>query len=315
MSPDPFVAFMRSERERVESALNRLLPRAAVPGTESFNEGLDHILFPGGKRLRAYMTLIAARLAGSSDEQALTLACAVEFIHTSSLIFDDLPSMDDADLRRRRRALHLVVGEATALLVAVALLNQAYALLAHAVAADAPAQRLQRLVAEACRCVGSGGMVAGQAAELAFSGLPPTAEVLASRNLKTTALMRFMLAAGALACARPDADIAALAEFGERLGDVYQIHDDLADALGDDAFTGKPVRQDARHGRPSLAPSALVREAGVQELTKRAAATLASADALLDRFGDRPDADLLRSAARFVLSRLDRVAELAHSPA
>jgi geranylgeranyl diphosphate synthase type II len=307
-----FAEFVRFNWERVERSLDEMLPRAQGAGTKRFNEALNYAIFPGGKRLRAHITFIAARLVGSSDAQALALACAIEFIHTSSLVLDDLPSMDDADLRRQRSALHLVFGEATAVLVAVALLNQAYALLPNAVADDAPAKRLRRFLSEACGCVGSSGMVGGQAAELALSGIQPTAEALASRELKTTALTRFMLAAGAIACGRPEADIAALAEFGEHLGHVYQMYDDLADSLGDQSSTGKSIRQDARHERPTLESAMRLRDGGMYEFTARAAATISSANAILNRFQGQADADRLRSAATFILSRFDKVTSSPH---
>ena len=245
MGCDLFVEFVRLNEERLKRALTDAMPRSLVAGTEKFNEALNYAIFPGGKRLRSYLTLIAARLGGSSEDQALTLACAIEFIHTCSLVLDDLPSMDDADLRRGRPALHLAFEEGTAILVAMALLNQAYALFARAVAAD----RLHRLLAETFRCIGSDGMIAGQATELALSGERRTGAVPASRDLKTTALMRLALAAGAIAAGRPDDDIDALAAFGEMLGKVYQIHDDLADMLGD--------RQvDRKERRPGCPPRA-----------------------------------------------------------
>src|SRR4051812_46484177 len=166
MSGELFVDYVRRNGRQLEHALGAALPRSSVSGAETFNNALHSAVFPGGKRLRSYITMIAARLAGCSEDQALSLACAIEFIHTCSLVLDDLPSMDDADLRRGRPTLHLTFGEGTAILVAIALLNQAYALLGRAAAAD----RLPGLLAETSRCIGSDGMIAGQAAELAFSG-------------------------------------------------------------------------------------------------------------------------------------------------
>jgi geranylgeranyl pyrophosphate synthase len=272
---------------------------------------LRSAVFPAGKRVRAYLTMIAARLGGCSEEQTLKLACAIEFVHTCSLVLDDLPSMDDADLRRGRPALHLAFGEGTAILVATALLTRAYALFAQA----AVAERLPRLIEEVSRCLGSDGMIAGQAAELAFSGDRRAPNMLASRDLKTSALMRLMLAAGAIAAGRPEAEIEALASFGEILGRVYQIHDDLADIVGDRLSTGKSVGQDTRHHRPSQARSTLLREVRPDELARRAAGMLKGAKAMLDRFGDPPEAASLRGAADFVLAQFDTVASRSASPA
>src|SRR5215210_4584031 len=124
--------FVVSERDGVEAALRRSLPVSTLARAARLNEALEYAVFPGGKRLRPALALLASRLAGAARARALGVACAVEFLHTSSLILDDLPSMDDAGVRRARPALHLVYGEGVAVLAAVALLNQSYALLSEA---------------------------------------------------------------------------------------------------------------------------------------------------------------------------------------
>jgi geranylgeranyl pyrophosphate synthase len=302
MSCDLFVEFVLQNQQRVQHALDDAMPRSRVAGAEKYNEALNYAIFSGGgKRLRFYLTLIAARLGGSSEEQALALASAIEFIHTCSLVLDDLPSMDDADLRRGLPSLHLAFGEGTAILVAVALLNHAYALVGRSVAAD----RLPRLLAEISRCIGSDGMIAGQATELALSGARHSRDVLANRDLKTTGLMRLVLVAGAVAAGGSKDDIDALAAFGETIGKVYQIYDDLADMLGDRQSTGKSVGQDARHVRPSLWA---LPDAEPAEATKQAASMLLSGKAVLDRFAGRPETELLKSAADFILARFDTLA-------
>ena len=131
-----FARFVASERERIEAALRRALPLSALSGAARLNGAREYAVFPGGKRLRPALALLASRLAGATPKQGLTAACAVEFLHTSSLILDDLPSMDDADVRRGRPALHLVYGEGVAVLAAVGVLNQADALLAEAACTD-----------------------------------------------------------------------------------------------------------------------------------------------------------------------------------
>ncbi len=296
---------------RIEEALHDWLPVSSASGTERFNEALRYAVFPGGKRLRAYLTLIASVLGGASDEQALTLACAVEYIHASSLILDDLPCMDDADLRRNRPTLHIAFGESMAVLVAVALLNQAYALFARSAPPDAPAERLQQLMSEVTGCIGSTGMIAGQAAELELSGVPAGVRsndsVLSSRELKTTALMRLMMVAGGIIAGAEESDIAALATFGERLGRAYQIYDDLADTLGDRQSTGKSVGQDSRHLRPTLVRPPLVNGSGANGSGSAHVSTLArgiveSGQEALLRFGNRPEANLLRAAADYIVA-------------
>jgi geranylgeranyl diphosphate synthase type II len=301
MGCDPLVEFIRLHQEGLQRALADALPRSEVAGAEKFNEALSYAVFPGGKRLRCYLTMIAARLGGSADDPALTLACAIELIHTCSLVLDDLPAMDDGDLRRGRPALHLVFGEGIAILVAMALLNQAYALMGRAADGD----RLRQLLAETCRCIGSAGMVGGQAAELALSGVPRGATIPAGLELKTTALMRLALTAGAIAAGSARDDIEALGAFGEMLGGAYQIYDDLADRLGDRQSTGKNVGQDARHVRPGQTQSTLQGDAMTDELIKRAAGMLASAEASLDRFAGRPETVLLQSAGELILAQLN----------
>jgi geranylgeranyl diphosphate synthase type II len=298
MGSDQFLRFTVANRPRLEEALSGRLPVAAAPGTERFNEALRCAVFPGGQRLRPLLTLIASDLGGASDEQALTLSCAVEFIHTSSLVLDDLPCMDDAALRRNRPALHLAFGEGVAVLVGVALLNQAYALLASAAREGGRADRLPRLIDEAVACIGSSGMIAGQAAEFALSGERGVLSSLATRDLKTTALMRLAMTAGAVVAGADEADTAALSAFGESLGRAYQVYDDLADAVSGQQATGKSAGQDSRHGRPT-AVEGLSRE----EVSGLAGGILEGGKRALDRFDDRPEAALLRSAADEIFSR------------
>lgn len=295
---DLFIEFIDSHRDRLEEALNHWLPVSLISGADHFNQALKYAVFPGGKRLRPYLTFIASLLGGASDEQAMRLSCAIEFIHTSSIILDDLPAMDDADLRRNRPALHLVFGEDAALLVTVALLNQAYALFAGSVRWDERAERLQELINEAARQIGCAGMIAGQAAELLYSGMRADDSILSSRELKTTALMRLMMVAGGIVAGASVADRTALTTFGECLGKAYQIYDDLADTFGKCQSTGKSTGQDSRHRRPTL-----VDELDNEEVREVARGIVESGKDALIRFGDRHEANLLRAAADFIVGR------------
>jgi geranylgeranyl diphosphate synthase type II len=295
MGSDQFSTFVASNLLRIESALNECLPVSTVVGTRSFNEALRYAVFPGGKRLRPHLTLIGSALGGASDEQALILSCAVEFIHTSSLILDDLPCMDDAQLRRNRLALHIVFGDGIAILAAVALLNQAYALFAGCVLDGAQRERLPRLISEVASCIGSAGMIAGQAAELAVSGVSADDSVLSSRDLKTTALMRLMMVAGGIVSGAPEREIAALATFGECVGKAYQIYDDWADTLSDQQSAGKSTGQDLRHLRPTA-----IRGLSHAEVRQLASDILESGKKALDAFENKPEAQLLRSAVDYI---------------
>jgi geranylgeranyl diphosphate synthase type II len=206
-------------------------------------------------------------------------------------------------MRRNRKALHLVYGEGIAVLAAVTLLNQAYALLVQsAVDATGPGA-IEALMKEAARCIGSDGMIGGQVVDLGSVGNGSYKERLTSRDLKTTALMRLMMVCGALARGADAGDLAALAKFGECLGRAYQIYDDLLDELGDSHLTGKPAGQDARHMRPNVIAgmgreSAHLMGAHLIEEAKRA---------LSERFGARREVRLLAEAADLVTREVERV--------
>jgi geranylgeranyl diphosphate synthase type II len=294
-----FAQFVASERDAVESALRRSLPTSRLARAARLNEALEYAVFPGGKRLRPALALLASRLAGASREQALRVACAVEFLHSSSLILDDLPSMDDADVRRGRGALHLVFGEGVAVLAAIALLNQSYALLAEAAGGDGGRGRDGRaLVREAARCVGSDGMVGGQVVDLETRAAAADDEALACRDLKTVALMRLMMTAGALACGAGAGATAALADFGECFGRAYQVCDDVWDETCAGEVTGKPARQDARNNRASA-----VTGFGAEGARRFARRLVARGVARLHgQFGPREEVTLLSDAAHYVLA-------------
>ena len=273
----------------IEAALERSLPLSAQHGAERLNEALRASVFPGGKRWRPVLTLLGTMTVGGSAQTALPIACAIEFLHTSSLILDDLPAMDDAHLRRGRAALHLVYGEGLAMLAALALLNQAYALLAQ--------DETGRLIVEAARCVGPDGMIGGQAADLDIRASRGNSQALASRQLKTTALARLTIIAGAIAAGADERDVSALARYGECLGAAYQIYDDLLDELGESATTGKNVGQDARHLRSNFTA-----QFGAEEARRLAHDLLAeSKQALRERFGECQTASLLIEAADLVI--------------
>lgn len=254
-------------RALIEAGLQQHLPQGGQHCAARLNQAVHAAMFPGGKRLRPIFSLLAAQAAGGEVEPALPAACAVEFLHASSLIFDDLPAMDDAGLRRGRAALHLDFGEDIALLAALTLLNRAYAIFGVS----------PRLMAEAVACIGENGMIGGQSVDLASR----TEDVdwqaqAASRNQKTVALMRLTLVSGALACGSSDAAAAALARSGEALGEAYQVCDDLLDVSTPWQITGKTPRQDERHQRASPVPAQgeeACRQQVVQ-LTLRAKATL-----------------------------------------
>ena len=274
--------------ELIELGLQQWVPKGQLLAASRLNEAIRYVLFPGGKRMRPLLAMLGADVAGCSVQDAVPAACATEFLHASSLIFDDLPAMDDADVRRGRTALHLRFGEDTALLTALALLNQAYALFG-----TRPA-----LLREAVECIGVNGMIGGQAADLeiraAGNGCHSGRK---SRNRKTTALMRLSLTAGALACRANQADVDALAHCGECLGEAYQTYDDLLDEFSACEQTGKTARQDARHHRASH-----VAEFGMEASRAHVdALTREAKDGLRSHFGGTPSVRLLIHAIDHVM--------------
>ncbi len=301
--PEEIFDFIARHRQALENSLAAHLPVSASPGTRRLNEALDYSIFPGGKRMRPVLTLLGAVIVGGTTAQALPAACAIEFLHTSSLILDDLPAMDDADLRRGRAATHLIFGEAIAILAALALLNKSYALLVQAARQTGADSIAGALVSEATRLIGADGMIGGQAADLELHVVSVGADALASRSLKTTALMRLTMSAGALVCGASELDANALAQFGESLGTAYQIGDDLLDELDDSRLTGKNSRQDRRHLRPSY-----VAELGVEGAQRMALSLVDQGkSAIREQFGNRPEARLLIEAADLIMGRLGRM--------
>ena len=230
-------------RELIERGLRDYLPASRLRCADRLNRALQLAMFPGGKRTRPTLTLLAAKACGGNDRVALPAACAVEFLHTGSIIFDDLPAMDNADLRRGNPSLHIACGEDVALLAALALLNQAYALFG----------QWPALLCEAVNAIGENGMIGGQAVDLALSSTDSSTVPFAARNRKTSALMRLTLVAGAVASGADAISVNVLATAGEWLGEAYQICDDLSDAYLDCGATGKTERQDERNGRASHA--------------------------------------------------------------
>lgn len=239
--------YVKRHKPAIEDALQKFLPLAPASVKTQFNDALHYALFPGGKRLRPVLTMLAAEAVGGSAEAVLPPAVAVEYIHTSSLIFDDLPCMDDAGERRGKTSLHARFGEGLSVLVGLGLLNASYGLVFVGRAAEP--ERAMRAHAEIVECVGSAGMVGGQAVDLAaaqsagaggLSGGDHTTESI--RNLKTSALMRLALRVGAILAGADAVHLDAFSRFSALLGDAYQLGDDLLDLEEDgEIFKDKPA--------------------------------------------------------------------------
>jgi geranylgeranyl diphosphate synthase type II len=233
-----------------------------------------------GKRVRALLAMFVASHCGGEESAALSSACAIEMVHAASLIIDDLPSMDNASLRRGLPTNHCVFGEATAILASIALLNRAYG----AIAEDdsLSAEQRVRLAEMLSWSVGSEGLVAGQEQDLKWQADKATwKDVALVHARKTAALFAAAAMMGAVTAAATEDQIALLGRFGERLGLAFQILDDLLDAIGSKANIGKDVGKD--RGRPSL-----VLTVGLEAAWRQAQIYLDEASVLISNGGGSP---------------------------
>ncbi len=245
------------QRRRVEDALAAYLPlpegEASAARPERLASAMRYSVLGGGKRLRPVLCLMAAEACGGSWQGALPAACALELVHTYSLIHDDLPAMDDDDLRRGRPTCHKAYDEATAILAGDGLLTLAFELIAKGVTPDSSALACVRILAEAS---GPDGMVGGQMADLQAEHRAlerrdegSLAELEAIHRRKTGALLNAPLQMGAVIARAPDSHREALARYGRAVGLAFQIIDDLLDVEGDETKLGKRVGKDSGHGK------------------------------------------------------------------
>lgn len=283
----PIPAFFPQYQELVDAELRRLVPDAGEPVQRS----MAYTLLAPSKRVRPVLALLCAELCGGQKAAALPMAVSVELVHAASLILDDLPSMDDAPLRRGRPANHREFGEAMAILAAFALLNLAFGTLTRSY--EPPlAAKVTALLSDA---VGLHGLVGGQAADLLATDQQIGFEMLERIHRgKTGALFVAAAATGALSArANPDA-VASLAAYAKNLGLAFQIVDDLLDVEGNPEQTGKAVREDARK-------TTFVSFSGVAGARQLARELCDTADSALVTFGRR--ADRLRELSAFVAGR------------
>ena len=280
-------AFFSEYQRRVESTLTRLVPEAGG----AVQQAMAYTVHAPSKHVRPVLTLLTAELCGGDSMKALPAAAAMELVHASSLILDDLPSMDDAPLRRGRPANHRQHGEAIAILAAFGLLNLAFATLAREYE-PALSARLSVLMAHA---VGTDGLIGGQSADLLATDQQISFEMLERIHRgKTGALFSAAAVGGALVAAAAADDIARLEAFARNLGLAFQIVDDLLDVEGDPAETGKAIREDVKK-------TTFVSFSGVAGARQLAVELCQTADRALTPFGRR--ADRLRELSAFVAAR------------
>lgn len=284
-------AFLETRRERVDRALDRLLPpRNEVP--TKLHQAMRYSVFAGGKRVRPLLCLLASKALGGSEKEALPAACALEMVHTYSLVHDDLPAMDDDDLRRGKPTCHKKFGEALAILAGDGLLTQAFYVLSRV----QPEERAGEAVLILSRAAGSLGMVGGQVLDLEAEGKRATARRVSEiHRRKTGALIEASAALGAWMAGADPADRALLARYGENVGLAFQIVDDILDLESPSSVLGKTPGKDSRAGK--------VTYPAVHGIEGARRAADAAVEAAMDAVRRFPESALLQDFARLIIDR------------
>jgi farnesyl diphosphate synthase len=288
--------------EDTEALLGRLLSEALLPDEiarpKRLIEAMRYSSLNGGKRLRPFLVVESAAVFGIGREAGLLAGAALECIHCYSLVHDDLPAMDNSDLRRGRPTLHKAYDDATAIIAGDALLTLAFDIITRDEIHRDAGVRLA-LTRALARAAGVGGMAGGQMLDLAgegrFGDREPV-DVARLQQMKTGALLRYGCIAGAILGQSSQKQYQALDDYGRALGEAFQIADDLLDVEGDAAALGKQTGQDAALGKTTF-----VTQLGIAGARQRVRDLLARADTALSIFGAK--GDVLRAAARFVAER------------
>ena len=301
-APYDFANLLDKTAVDTEVLLSKLLSETVLPDEiarpKRLVEAMRYSSLGGGKRLRPLLVVASSAVFGVPREAALLAGAALECIHCYSLIHDDLPAMDNSDLRRGRPTLHKAYDEATAILAGDALLTIAFDIITRDEIHRDAAVRLA-LTRALARASGVGGMAGGQMLDLAGEGRfgdREAVDVARLQQMKTGALLRFGCVAGALLGQASPKEYQALDDFGRALGEAFQIADDLLDVEGDASALGKQTGQDAALGKTTF-----VSQLGVDGAKQRLRDLLARGDAALSVFGAK--AVVLRAAARFVADR------------
>ncbi len=303
-SPEPtknafdLALYLAVRRDRIDQALEKMLNTGERSGTE-LAEAMLYSVKAGGKRLRPILCMAAAQAAGGLEEEALPAGCAIEMIHTYSLIHDDLPAMDDDDLRRGQPTCHKAFGEATAILAGDALLTAAFQVLSAHALQQPPRQQRQWLevIAMIARAAGPDGMIEGQMQDIRAEGralVPDQLERL--HRLKTGALISASIETGALIGKAEESTALRLSEYGRCIGLAFQVVDDILNEEGDPGIMGKAAGTDRLHLKNTY-PVML----GLDAAKRKAADLVDQALRSLDIFDSKSDP--LRAIARYVIER------------
>ena len=286
--------FFEEDRVAVDAQLEKLLPAESTQ-PPSIHTAMRYSVFAGGKRIRPILCLETARIFTADVAPALFPGCAIEFIHTYSLIHDDLPALDNDDLRRGKPTCHKKFGEATAILAGDALLTLAFETIA---AAPVSPERRVAMVTEIATAAGTvNGMVGGQVADLEAEGRPVGPEMLEYiHRSKTAALIRASITAGALCAGAPSEEVARLRRFGDAIGWAFQVTDDILDVTESSAALGKTAGKDIAQQKATY-PSVFGLERSQQIAKELADSAIAELRAYAEK------ADHLRAIAEFLVLR------------
>jgi farnesyl diphosphate synthase len=302
MSQDtsPFTRRLATNARTVEGLLERLLGQTTeadeIARPANLLAAMRHGVLNGGKRLRPFLVIECADLLGGNRDAALRVGAALECVHCYSLVHDDLPAMDDDDMRRGQPTVHRAFDEATAILAGDSLLTFAFDIIAAPETALSDAQKVELILALG-RAAGHGGMAGGQALDLAAEKSPPDeAGIVTLQAMKTGALIRFACEAGAIVAGAAKEDRARLRAFGEKIGLAFQLADDLLDLTADAETMGKATGKDAARGKGTL-----VALNGQTWAEDRLEQLVVEAEALLAPYGAR--SAILVEAARFIANR------------
>ena len=295
--------------EATERMLETLLADRPLPGEVArparFMEAMRYASLGGGKRLRPFLLVEAARLFGATGDGVLRAACALEMIHCYSLVHDDLPAMDDDDLRRGRPTTHKAYDEATAILAGDGLLTYAFDVTADPATHPDPAVRAE-LVLQLARHAGIGGMVGGQVLDLAAetsTARHEAEDVIRIQSMKTGALLHYAVVAGAVFGGAGAAAMAAMSRYGRAVGAAFQVADDILDVEADEEALGKKTGKDADRNKATLV-AALGLEAARARRDRLAEEAIAALDAIpASAIPKDARPDVLKDAARFAVAR------------
>ena len=280
-------------KPQIDAVLSEILDELGEGCPDTLHKAMRHAVLGGGKRLRPILCIAAARACGGGEAAALQPGCALELIHAYSLVHDDLPAMDDDDVRRGQPACHKAFGEAMAILAGDALLTHAFAVLAK----NVPETIVQPAVVLVSKAAGPWGMVGGQADDVGGEGQERSvAEIESIHSRKTAAMFEAAVGLGGLVAGAAKKQLDALSAYGRALGQAYQVVDDLLAFSGDDKTLGRPAGSDRAKNKPTHPVVA-----GAEASRGRVAALVREAVTALGPLGGQADA--LQAVARFVEKR------------